>query len=102
MRSRSFWTSAPEEGDEASSPSDESPYTDDLVRVYLREMGSISLLTRQGEVVLARRMERGKLLVRKHLSRTPMIHRMAMAICEDLRQGKRQAEGSDGHRQRRR
>ena len=35
----------------------ESPFTDDPVRVYLREMGSVSLLNRQGEIDLARRME---------------------------------------------
>jgi RNA polymerase primary sigma factor len=77
-----------EDGDEAASPSDESPYTDDLVRVYLREMGSVSLLTRQGEVNLARRMERGKLKVRKLLSRSLLVQQMVMAIYEDLRQAK--------------
>jgi RNA polymerase primary sigma factor len=75
-----------EDGDEGSSPANESPYTDDLVRVYLREMGSVSLLTRQGEVILARRMERGRLKVRKLLSRSWMVQRMVMAIYEDLRQ----------------
>ena len=76
-----------EDGDEAS-PTEDSPYTDDLVRVYLREMGSVSLLTRQGEVTLARRMERGKLRVRKLLSRVPLVQQMVMAIHEDLRQGR--------------
>ncbi len=73
-----------EDGDEASSPSEESPYTDDLVRVYLREMGSVSLLTRQGEVALARRMERSKLRMRKLLSRAPMVQQRVMATYEDL------------------
>ena len=41
-------------------PVEESIYTDDPVRVYLREMGAVPLLTREGEVGLARRMERGK------------------------------------------
>jgi RNA polymerase primary sigma factor len=40
-------------------PQEESIYTDDPVRVYLREMGAVPLLTREGEVNLARRMERG-------------------------------------------
>jgi RNA polymerase primary sigma factor len=66
----------------------DSPYTDDPVRVYLREMGSVRLLTRQGEVNLAQRMERGKLRVRKALSRSPLVQQMAMAIYEDLRQAK--------------
>ena len=77
-----------EGGDEVDAASDESSYTDDPVRVYLREMGSVSLLTRQGEVDLARRMERGKLRVQKVLSRSPMVQQMVVAVCEDLRHGK--------------
>ncbi len=79
-----------EGGDE--SPSEESPFTDDPVRVYLREMGSVSLLTREGEVKLARRMEQGKLRVRKILSRSPLVQRVVMAIYEDLRQSKLKLE----------
>jgi RNA polymerase primary sigma factor len=48
---------------------EESIYTDDLVRVYLREMGTVPLLTREREVDLARRMERGKLRMQKAISR---------------------------------
>ncbi len=77
-----------EDADEAESPSSESPYTDDLVRLYLREMGSVSLLTRQGEIVLARRMERGKLRIHKLLSRSPLVQRMVLALYEDLRQAR--------------
>ena len=50
---------------------EESIYTDDPVRVYLREMGSVPLLTRQGEVALAQRMERGKMQMRRAISRSP-------------------------------
>ena len=86
--SQEFLDADLEGGDEVGSPSEESAYTDDPVRVYLREMGSVRLLTRQGEVDLARRMERGKLRVRKVLSRSPMVQQMVVAISEDLRQGK--------------
>ena len=48
---------------------DDAVYTDDPVRVYLREMGSVPLLTREGEVDLARRMERGKFRMWKAISR---------------------------------
>lgn len=65
----------------------ESPYTDDFVRVYLREMGSVRLLTREGEINLARGMERGKLRVRKALSRTALVQRMVLALMEEVRQG---------------
>ena len=54
-------------------PVEESIYTDDPVRVYLREMGAVPLLTREGEVELARRMERGKLRMQKAISRSPLV-----------------------------
>jgi RNA polymerase primary sigma factor len=66
----------------------ESPYTDDPVRVYLREMGSVSLLTRKGEVDLAQRMERGKLRTRKALSRAPLVRQMVLALNDDIRHGR--------------
>ena len=54
-------------------PAEESIYTDDPVRVYLREMGAVPLLTREGEVDLARRMERGKLRMQKAISRSALV-----------------------------
>jgi hypothetical protein len=51
-------------------PAVEEPiYADDPVRVYLREMGAVPLLTREGELDLARRMERGKRRTKKAISR---------------------------------
>src|SRR5580704_13451113 len=67
--------------------SEPSPYSDDFVRVYLREMGAVSLLTRQGEIDLARRMERGKLRVRKVLSRSPLVQQMIVDLHEQVRHG---------------
>src|SRR5690349_16753874 len=64
----------------------EGTLTDDPVRVYLREMGSVSLLTRQAEVELARRMERGTLRIQKALSRSPVIRRNILAKYEEVRQ----------------
>ena len=75
-----------EEDAEAVAP-EESVYTDDPVRVYLREMGSVSLLSRQGEVDLAQRMERGTLRVRKVLSRAPIVQNLVMDLYEQVRQG---------------
>ena len=49
--------------------------TNDPVRMYLREMGTVPLLTREGEVEIAKRIERGKLAVIKSISRTPTITR---------------------------
>jgi RNA polymerase primary sigma factor len=80
-----FFHSGAENGDETAAAPEESVYTDDPVRVYLREMGSVSLLTRQGEIQLAKRMERGKLRARKILSRSALVQERVLALHEDLR-----------------
>ncbi len=64
---------------------EESIYTDDPVRVYLREMGSVPLLTREGEVTLARKMERGKLRMQKAISRSPLIQAIVYDFAELIR-----------------
>ncbi|MBV9154835.1 MAG: RNA polymerase sigma factor RpoD [Acidobacteriaceae bacterium] len=66
---------------------EESIYTDDPVRVYLREMGSVPLLTREGEVSLARKMERGKLRMQKAISRSPLIQSVVCEFAELVRKG---------------
>jgi RNA polymerase primary sigma factor len=76
-----------EEAEGIAASEEESTYTDDPVRTYLKEMGAISLLTRQGEVDLARRMERGKLRARKVLSRSPLVQQMVLALCANVRRG---------------
>ena len=65
-----------------------SDHTDDPVRVYLREMGSVRLLTKQAEIDLARRMERGNLRMLKAISRSPLVRKMALSIYEDIGAGK--------------
>src|SRR5579862_4220362 len=69
----------------ASHPVEESIYTDDPVRVYLREMGAVPLLTREGEVNLARRMERGKLRMQKAISRSALVQLRAVEISEAIK-----------------
>ena len=61
----------------------------DPVRVYLREMGSVPLLTREGEVVIAKRMERGQLMVMKAITRSPMVIKELIAVGDNLRSGAR-------------
>ncbi len=63
--------------------------TNDPVRIYLREMGTVPLLTREGEVDIAKRIERGQLRVLKALSRSPIVIRQMLAIAEDLKRGVR-------------
>jgi len=63
--------------------------TNDPVRIYLREMGAVPLLTREGEVDIAKRIERGQRRVLKALSRSPIVIRQILAIAEDLKRGVR-------------
>jgi RNA polymerase primary sigma factor len=61
----------------------------DPVRVYLREMSIVPLLTREGEVDIAKRIERGQLAALKALSRSPIVIHQILAIGEDLKYGLR-------------
>ena len=74
-----------EEGDEPLDlelAQDFSDKTNDPVRMYLREMGTVPLLTREGEIELAKRIERGQYAVRKALSRSPLVIREILAFAE--------------------
>jgi RNA polymerase primary sigma factor len=59
----------------------------DPVRLYLREMGTVPLLTREGEVEIARRIERGQNAVLKSLSRAPLVIQEIVAMGEEMAQG---------------
>jgi RNA polymerase primary sigma factor len=59
----------------------------DPVRLYLREMGSVPLLKRQDEVAIAKRIERGHLMVLKTISRSPIVLKELIAVGEELRNG---------------
>jgi RNA polymerase primary sigma factor len=63
--------------------------TNDPVRMYLREMGTVPLLTREGEVTIAKRIERGQLVVMKSITRSPIVIKELIAVGEDLRKGVR-------------
>ena len=63
--------------------------TNDPVRMYLREMGTVPLLTREGEVAIAKRIERGQLRVLKVLSRQPVVIKEVIALGEALRSDER-------------
>ena len=73
-----------EEFAELELAQDFSEKTNDPVRMYLREMGTVPLLTREGEIELARRIERGQNSVRKALSRSPLVIREILQLAEDL------------------
>jgi RNA polymerase primary sigma factor len=61
--------------------------TNDPVRLYLREMGVVPLLTREGEVAIAKRIERGQIKTQKTIARSPI------AVTELLRVGEELAAG---------
>jgi len=61
--------------------------TNDPVRMYLREMGTVPLLTREGEVEIAKRIERGQLNVLKTLSRSPTVIQALFELRQELING---------------
>ena len=74
-------------GDQSQGASEEALYTGEPVGVYLREMGSVPLLTRQREVDLARRIERGKNRMLRAISRSPLIRAEVPAIYDRIKRG---------------
>jgi RNA polymerase primary sigma factor len=61
--------------------------TNDPVRLYLREMGVVPLLTREGEVAIAKRIERGKMRAQKAVSRSPVAVAEILKIGDELSRG---------------
>ncbi len=61
--------------------------TNDPVRLYLREMGVVPLLTREGEVAIAKRIERGQLKTQKAIARSPIAVKELLEIGDDLDTG---------------
>ena len=61
--------------------------TNDPVRMYLREMGTVALLTREGEVEIAKRIEHGKLAATGAVARTPMAATEVLALRDALKKG---------------
>ncbi len=61
--------------------------SNDSVRVYLREMGMVPLLTREGEIELAKRIERGQTAVRKALSRSRLVIQILLDTKHNVERG---------------
>jgi RNA polymerase primary sigma factor len=62
--------------------------SNDPVRLYLREMGIVPLLTREGEVTIAKRIERGQIKTRKAISRSPIAVERLLKVGDDLTSGR--------------
>ena len=73
--------------DEKAEPALPLEQTEDPVRMYLREMGTVPLLTREGEVEIAKRIERGQNNVLKAMSRCPIVIREVQKLGEELKSG---------------
>src|SRR5262249_22444986 len=87
--SRSESDPEPGEDEEFTLTPDVLEKTGDPVRLYLREMGTVPLLTRQGEIEIAKRFERGHLRVLKAISRSPVVIQELLTIAADLKRGTR-------------
>ena len=84
----------PDEADEASDEDVELDLsagvldkTNDPVRLYLREMGVVPLLTREGEVSIAKRIERGQIKTQKAIERSQIAVKELLHIGEELEAG---------------
>src|SRR5262245_43143481 len=80
-----FDSEATEEGIELDLSPSALEKASDPVRMYLREMGTVPLLTRDGEVAIAKRIERGQVTVLKVLSRSPVIVREIITLGDQLK-----------------
>ena len=74
---------------EVHVPVHEEDQGQDLVRTYLRQMSRVPLLTREGEVAIAKRIERGELRIMRALSRSLTVARHVGGLADDVRAGAR-------------
>jgi len=81
-------TEAEDEDQDVDLASESLEKTNDPVRMYLREMGTVPLLTREGEVEIAKRIEKGQKTVLKALSRSPVVVAEILNYGEQLTQAK--------------
>ena len=77
---------------EVHAAGEDSDQGQDLVRTYLRQMSRVPLLTREGEVAIAKRIERGENRVWTALSRSLIVARRVVGLCEELQRGERQLQ----------
>jgi RNA polymerase primary sigma factor len=77
-----------EKEDEDELDADALGKTNDPVRMYLREMGSVSLLTREGEVEIAKRIERGKREITRAILSSPVTLKEIIMLGERLEKGR--------------
>src|SRR5215207_761734 len=77
-----------DEVDDLDLSAGEDEKSADPVRVYLRQMGTVPLLTREQEVSIAQRIERGQIKTHKAISRSPIAVEALLRIGEGLKTGR--------------
>ena len=82
-----------DEDDERDLTADNLEKTNDPVRMYLREMGTVPLLTREGEVEIAKRIEKGQKTIIKALSRSPVVVNEIFEYRDQLKRDELQIKG---------
>ena len=75
----------PENVEDEGSESEQLEHTSDPVRLYLREIGRVPLLNREGEVSLARRIENGKRKIQKAITRSPVAITELLRMADELK-----------------
>ena len=68
---------------------DDNGRTDDPVRMYLREMGNVELLTREGEIAIAKRIEAGKLAMNEALFNCPYTYELILSYADKVEEGEK-------------
>lgn len=79
---------APEAEEETEKEEENLGRSDDPVRMYLREMGNVELLSRDGEIEIAKRIEAGKEMIISSLCESPLVMHEILAWRDDLANGK--------------
>ena len=79
----------PSQAAEETLPAHEEDQGQDLVRTYLRQMSRVPLLTREGEVAIAKRIERGELRITKAMSRSLLVARYIPELARRVDEGER-------------
>jgi RNA polymerase primary sigma factor len=76
------------EEEEEEKPETKLDILDDPVRMYLKQMGQVPLLTREQEVEISKRIEEAELMVQKHINRFGFIARAHLDLAEKLTEGR--------------
>jgi RNA polymerase primary sigma factor len=76
-----------EEGKEETPTAEPGGRSDDPVRMYLREMGNVELLSRDGEIEIAKRIEAGREMIISSLCESPMVMQEILSWRDDLANG---------------